>query len=165
MAPPPIDADLQVGDHIHVVGATGSLPYDVVGTVGLSSGDDSFFGATLVAFDPQTAQTVLDSPGLYDSIDVALTDGADAGEIKQAIQQVLPDKTEVITGEQVAKETADQIGQIVSIFRWILLGFAMVALFVSAFLINNTFQITISQRLRELALLRAVGASGRRSAA
>ena len=42
-----------------------------------------------------------------------------------------------------------------------LLGFAFVTAFVSAFLINNVFQITIGQRLRELALMRAVGASGK----
>ena len=41
-----------------------------------------------------------------------------------------------------------------------LLGFAFVTAFVSAFLINNVFQITIGQRLRELAMMRAVGARG-----
>ncbi len=153
-------SNLAVGDRIQVVGSSGALPYQIVGTVGLRSGDNSFFGATLVAFDPATAQQVLDSPGLFDSIDIAVADGADPGQVEQAVQQAIPDGTEVITGQQVAKETSDQIGQIVSIFRWVLLGFAMVALFVSAFLINNTFQIIISQRLRELALLRAVGASG-----
>ena len=44
-------------------------------------------------------------------------------------------------------------------FRNILLGFAAVALFVSAFFINNTFSIVVGQRTRQLALLRAVGAS------
>ena len=39
--------------------------------------------------------------------------------------------------------------------------FALIALFVGAFIINNTFSIIVSQRTREMALLRAVGASGR----
>ena len=38
--------------------------------------------------------------------------------------------------------------------------FAFITAFVSAFIINNVFAITIGQRLRELALLRAVGAAG-----
>mgnify|MGYP003344476628 CR=1 FL=1 len=49
----------------------------------------------------------------------------------------------------------------VDIFGNVLLGFAAVSLFVSAFLIFNTFAIIVSQRMRELALLRAVGASPR----
>ena len=46
-------------------------------------------------------------------------------------------------------------------FRNILLGFAAIALFVSAFFINNVFSIVVGQRTRQLALLRAVGASPR----
>ncbi len=145
---------------MQIVGDAGAQPFTLVGTVGRRSGGDSFFGATVAAFDPATAQTVLGSPGKYTNIDLALKDGANADAVRADIEKILPAGTEVITGEQVAKETSDQIGQIVSIFRWVLLGFAMVALFVSAFLINNTFQIIISQRLREMALLRAIGASG-----
>jgi len=152
--------DIAVGDPLQIVGAKGIETFTLVGTVGLKSGGDGFFGATLAAFDPVTAQSVLDSEGLYTTIDMAVADGADSGEVKSAIEAALPDGTEVITGRQVAEETSQSISEIVSIFRWVLLGFAMVALFVSAFLINNTFQIIISQRLRELALLRAVGANG-----
>ena len=35
------------------------------------------------------------------------------------------------------------------------------AVFVGAFIINNTFSITVAQRTREMAMLRAIGASGR----
>jgi putative ABC transport system permease protein len=153
--------DIPLGDIVQIVGADGVKPYTLVGTVGLKSGGESFFGATIAAFDPVTAQTVLGSPGKYTAIDLAIDDGANPDTVQKEIDKVLPPGVEAVSGEQVAKETSDQIGQIVSIFRWVLLGFAMVALFVSAFLINNTFQIIISQRLRDLALLRAVGASGK----
>ena len=152
---------IPIGQTVQIVGTTGAKPYTLVGTVGLNNGGDSFFGATIAAFDPTTAQDVLGSPGKYTAIDVAVTKGANKGQVQRDIQKVLPAKVEAITGEQVAKETSASIGKIVSIFRWVLLGFAMVALFVSAFLINNTFQIIISQRLRDLALLRALGASGK----
>ena len=46
-------------------------------------------------------------------------------------------------------------------FNTALLVFASVALFVGAFLIFNTFSITVAQRTREFGLLRALGASGR----
>ena len=42
-----------------------------------------------------------------------------------------------------------------------MLVFAFVAVFVGAFIINNTFSITVAQRTREMAMLRAIGASGR----
>jgi putative ABC transport system permease protein len=67
----------------------------------------------------------------------------------------------VVTGAEVAQETSDQINQFIGVFGTGLLTFAFITAFVSAFIINNVFQITIGQRLRELALLRAVGASGR----
>ena len=81
--------------------------------------------------------------------------------VQRAIAEVLPPQTEVITGEESAQETADAVNEFVGIFGTGLLVFAFITAFVSAFIINNVFQITIGQRLRELALLRAVGASGR----
>ena len=80
---------------------------------------------------------------------------------RAAIEDVLPDGLEVITGEQVADENADDVNEFIGVFGQGLLIFAFITAFVSAFIINNVFQITIGQRLRELALMRAVGASGR----
>ena len=74
---------------------------------------------------------------------------------------MLPPGTEVITGQQLIDESKSQLDTIIGTFRNVLLGFAFVTAFVSAFLINNVFQITIGQRLRELALMRAVGAVAR----
>ena len=64
----------------------------------------------------------------------------------------------MITGEQVGEEFSDSFGQIINIFRNALLAFALVTLFVAGVLIGNVFTITLGQRVRELALLRAVGA-------
>ena len=49
----------------------------------------------------------------------------------------------------------------ISFLRTFLLIFAAVALVVGAYLIVNTFSILVAQRSRELALLRAIGASRR----
>ena len=79
--------------------------------------------------------------------------------MQAAIEDVLPPRTEVVTGEQVGEEASDSINEIISIFGTGLLIFAFITAFVAAFIINNVFGITIGQRLRELALLRGVGAS------
>ena len=75
------------------------------------------------------------------------------------MQRVLPEGIESVTGTEVAAEGEEGIAGLMDAFRNILLGFAAVALFVSAFFINNTFSIVVGQRTRQLALLRAVGAS------
>ena len=58
------------------------------------------------------------------------------------------------------ERTQGDFGQILSIFQTVLLVFAFIIAFVSAFLIFNVFSITLGQRIRELGLLRAVGALG-----
>ncbi|MEM1333185.1 MAG: FtsX-like permease family protein, partial [Actinomycetota bacterium] len=73
----------------------------------------------------------------------------------------LPDDVEIVTNEELIEETQEQVGELIGVFGNGLLAFAFITAFVSAFIINNVFQITIGQRLRELALLRAIGASGR----
>ena len=61
----------------------------------------------------------------------------------------------------MAKEQATNLEQFLGFFNTFLLVFAGIALFVGAFLIFNTFSILVGQRTRELALLRAIGASRR----
>ena len=53
------------------------------------------------------------------------------------------------------------MSQFTTIFRYFLLAFAAIALFVGAFVIFNTFSITVAQRTREFATLRTIGASRR----
>jgi putative ABC transport system permease protein len=147
----------EIGDTVTLVGFSGKRDFTVVGLVGRGD-SDGFGGAAIVAFDPATADDFLGGNGKVDTIDIALVEGADVNSVLETLQEQLPPNVEVVTGEQVANETAAGINQFISIFGNVLLGFAAVALFVSAFLIFNTFAIIVSQRLRELALMRAVGA-------
>lgn len=152
--------NLAVGDTVSYLTDSGTFEGTITGTVGLGSAD-SFGGAQLVALDLETALVHFDADGKVDSIDISVVEGADVDAVQRAIADILPPQTEVVTGAQVAQETADDVNQFVDIFGTGLLVFAFITAFVSAFIINNVFQITIGQRLRELALLRAVGASGR----
>jgi putative ABC transport system permease protein len=149
-----------VGDNVSYLTDAGTFEGTITGTVGLGSAD-SFGGAQLVALDLETALVNFGADGKVDAIDISVADGADIAAVQQAIESVIPPQTEVVTGREVAQETADDVNQFVDVFGTGLLVFAFITAFVSAFIINNVFQITIGQRLRELALLRAVGASGR----
>lgn len=151
--------DFAVGDTITVVTEGGVGQYEITALVGVGE-SDGFFGAGLVAFDPATAVEVFDTAGVVDTIDIQLADGADGATVDAAVADVLPDNIEVVDNETLNDEAESSIDEIVSAFRTGLLVFAFVTTFVSAFLINNVFAITIGQRLRELALIRAVGGSG-----
>jgi putative ABC transport system permease protein len=151
--------DIKLGDKIQVITDTGTYPMTVTTLVGLGD-TDGFAGATLAAFDPTTADKVLGANGTYDSIDVKVDQGVDPATVLPRIKEVLPQGTEVVTRQVVIDENKKAVDTFISAFGTGLLIFAFITAFVSAFLINNVFQITIGQRLRELAMMRAIGAKG-----
>lgn len=116
-------------------------------------------GATLAAFDPGTAEQVLGAPGTYTSISVAAEPGVSQTTLAERVRDALPPGVEAITGEQLSKESSNSIKSALSFFNTFLLVFAGIALFVGSFIIFNTFSMLVAQRTRELALLRALGAS------
>jgi putative ABC transport system permease protein len=150
--------NVAVGDKVQIQTATGPGTYRVTGIFSFGPGN-SLSGATLVAFTLPEAQRLFNLVGRYQSIDVKVSQGASIDQVTQEIQAVLPAGTEVVSSSQLSSENQKSVGQIVDIFGNILLGFAGVTLFVSAFLISNTFTIVVGQRVSELALLRAVGAT------
>jgi putative ABC transport system permease protein len=150
---------IEVGDRIQVITDTGTYPMTVTALVGLGD-TDGFAGATLAALDPTTADTVLGANGTYDAIDVKVDQGVDPATVIPKIQEVLTQGTEVVTRQVVIDENKKALDSIIGAFGTGLLIFAFITAFVSAFLINNVFQITIGQRLRELAMMRAIGAKG-----
>jgi putative ABC transport system permease protein len=149
-----------VGDRAGVILNDGRHEFTVVGLVGLGN-SDSFAGASIVVWDTDSAAALLDTQGTVDTIDIKVDPGANIDTVKADVAKILPARTEVITGQELANEIKDQVGKIVSVIGLGLLIFALITAFVAAFVINNVYGITIGQRLRELALLRAVGARGR----
>jgi putative ABC transport system permease protein len=150
--------DLRVGDQVTVLLEGPPMKATIVGIAGFGEADN-LGGATLVAFDPETAQAVLNGQGKFDEIDVAAKPGVSPEELRDRIQNVLPADFQGKTGQEAAQKNSDDIKQALSFFNIALLVFAAIALFVGAFIIFNTFQILVTQRTRELALLRALGAS------
>ncbi|GAB3260311.1 ABC transporter permease [Nocardioides dilutus] len=153
-------AGFVLGDTVDVVFEEGRGSFTLVGIVGFGE-TDSLLGATLSGFDLATAQTVLGKEGLVDEIGVMAEDGVSGRELRARIDQVLPDGVEALTGEQVAADGTEAVRDAMGIFTTVLLVFAGVALFVGSFVIWNTFNVLVAQRRREVALLRAVGATRR----
>jgi putative ABC transport system permease protein len=149
-----------IGDRITIIGNTGPATYSLVGITKFGS-TDNLAGATLVSFDLPTAQKVAGKPGYLSEIDVSAVPGISSDRLLSSIGAQLPKGFEVVTGQEAAAQQASAVTSGLSQFNTILLVFAGVALFVGAFLIFNTFSILVGQRTRELALLRAIGASRR----
>jgi putative ABC transport system permease protein len=152
------DGNIVVGETITVSTKAGVLPFTVVGLVGFDQ-LNSAGGASFVGFTFRAAQTYLGEPGLIDSISVSADDGVSQVELRDRVATAVPSGTEVVTGATVIKESQDAIGDSFSFFDILVKVFAGIALFVGSFIIYNTFSILVAQRTREMALLRAIGAS------
>lgn len=118
-------------------------------------------GGSLVLFDPSVAQKLFLKPGYFQMANVTAAPGASDTKIRGDIESLVPKDAEVQTGKQLADQQAADIERELSGINQMLLAFAAIALFVGIFLISNTFTMLVAQRTKELALLRAVGASRR----
>ncbi|MEV0799255.1 FtsX-like permease family protein [Kribbella sp. NPDC050281] len=154
---------IALGSTIKVLFQGPTQEFNVVGTVGFG-GEKNLGGTTSAYFDPTTAQQVLGSPAVFDTINVSAADGVSQAELVQRIDATLPKGTEAVTGTTVVKESADAIDEDLRFVRIIFMVFAGIALFVGSFIIWNTFTMTVTQRSREIALLRAIGATRRQVA-
>ncbi|MGQ4415610.1 ABC transporter permease [Streptomyces sp. SAS_269] len=131
---------------------------------GIFSTDDGNVaaGGSLALFDTPTAQALFGKKGTYDEIDVKAAAGTGQSALKTALDKTLPSHlVETTTGKRLADDQAEMISASMSGLKQGLLVFAGIALFVGTFIIANTFTMLVAQRTRELALLRAVGASRR----
>jgi putative ABC transport system permease protein len=147
-----------VGDRVKILFQGQPEEFTISGILGFGE-SDNLAGATLAGFDKATAQRVLNREGVYDQIAVVAAPGVKPEELRDRIKGIVGADFEVLTGKQLAAETAKTIGQFSKLINYVLLSFALVSLFVGAFIIVNTFSIILAQRTRELALLRCVGAS------
>ena len=177
-----------IGKTYTVSAPIGNRQFVLVGTANFGDPDENKnIGANISAFDEETAQEVANKVGVYDEIAIALADDANEVAVMTAIRDrldiataefrtflsTLPEdqqnqlavfadaELEVVTAATKIAEDQSDFDQFLNIISSVLLGFSVIAVVVSAFIINNTFSIVIGQRVRELALLRALGATGR----
>ncbi|MCH7231558.1 FtsX-like permease family protein [Glycomyces sp. L485] len=148
------DSGLELGDTVTVYSYTADrADYTIVGVYGLSGDRDSLAGETQVGFTTAEAQRLMtEGEDVYTTVYVA--GDVDTGELSEA----LGSDYRVQTGDEASEEAAEGFAVVADFMGYIFLGFGLVAVFVSVFLIINTFTIIVAQRQRELALLRAIGA-------
>lgn len=153
-----------VGDTVRIVTPKEPLDATVTGIFRFGT-SGNLAGASLTAFDEATAQALLLQPGRFTAISAQAAEGTTQDEAKASIIEALGSEqaatVEIQTGEEAADDAAASISQALSFINIFLLVFAGIALLVGSFIILNTFSMLVAQRARELALLRALGASRR----
>lgn len=152
--------DFVIGDTYDVVGVEGREPFELVGLMRFGE-ENALAGAVLVAMTLDEVQRMDGTEGQLLYIDIVADDGLDPEVLIERLEAALPDDVEAVPGDVVVDEDKDEFSFFVNIFGNVLLAFALIAVFVSTFIIGNTFNILLGQRVRELALLRALGASSR----
>ncbi len=153
--------EFEIGGPVTIISdLSGRLEFTLAGVAAF--GEDSTLGGTSwIFFDLPTAQDVLQRSGKISGGAVQVTPGTRVEEVIPRIEALLPDDATVVSGQDAAEAEAAELQTALSFFTIFLSVFGWVALFVGSFLIYNTFRIVVSQRTRELALLRALGAGAR----
>ncbi len=150
----------EIGDPITITGAEGVEEYTLSGITKFGTGVP-LGGASLVEMTLPEAQRVTDKAGEFDEIAVEAEDGVSPEELRDRLNEALPDTAEAKTGEQIADDDSQEIKDGFGFLTTALLIFAGITIFVGAFLIFNIFSITVAQRTREFGMLRTLGASSR----
>ncbi|WP_433336310.1 ABC transporter permease [Spirillospora sp. CA-294931] len=153
------EAGHRVGDRVTVALSDGTRTFTLVGVFqyGASTLADMM---SIVAFEPGTANRLLmERPGTFERISVHAEDGVSQERLRESVAAALPAGYEAVTGAKAIDELAEPLREVFAALRMFLLVFAVIAVFVGSFLIFNTFAMLVARRTRELALLRAVGAS------
>nr|WSW60053.1 ABC transporter permease [Streptomyces sp. NBC_00998] len=149
----------KVGDKVRVATNGPVKEYSLAGVFTTEDGAVQA-GGSLVLFDTKVAQELYLKPGYFMELSVAAKDGASADKLLADIKSLVDSKhTKAQTGAALAKEQAKDIEKGLGQMGTMLLVFAGISLFVGIFLIYNTFTMLVTQRTKELALLRAVGAN------
>ncbi|UFU03982.1 ABC transporter permease [Ruania suaedae] len=159
-----VTVDYWLSDPDSPDGDTGESRTETLQVVGLLDEPDAFLfnrASALVHTDDLTELLALSwggDPPHYE-LSLALTDGADLEQVRNAVAGSVSADVQVRTVEEQAARTTAEMAGSDQIMTVLLLAFATVALAVAALVITNTFQVLIAQRTRTLALLRCVGAS------
>jgi putative ABC transport system permease protein len=147
----------RIGDLVSVLTAQPAQRFRLVGLAAL--GPARLTGQPVAVFDLPAAQSLFDKTGSVDQVDVAVVPGYTTSQVSREIRALLPAEL-VVRGRR--GEVDGEVQQVATRLRSLsqgLLAFALVAVAVGALLIFNTFAATAVQRGRELALMRALGAT------
>ena len=155
------DKKLSVGSPLQVITDTGAYDATVSGVFTFASAS-SLGGSLILNPTLADAQRWFDLDGKVSEIDAQAEPGVSPATLAERIRAAVPKYAEVKTGEQAAADQTKQVSEAIGQFLTpVLLSFGGVAVLVGAFIIFNAFSMTVAQRRREFAMLRALGASRR----
>jgi putative ABC transport system permease protein len=155
------DHQLGVGSTLQVITSTGSREATVSGVFTFAA-QSSLGGSLIIDTTLPDAQQWFDLPGQVTEIDVKAVAGVTPETLAGRVRAVVPPGAEVKTGAQAAADQTKQISDAIGGFlRPVLLSVGGITVFVGAFIIFNAFSMTVAQRRREFAMVRALGASRR----
>ena len=150
------NSGLKVGDKTHIVIQGQPTEVTVVGEFHFES---SMASATVVGMDPDWLMPLAAPDGRVSTISIDLAKGASLDTVKSEVTKVVPDDAQVKTRAELIKEQNKTIESQLGFVQTFLMVFVVVAMFVGSFIIMNSFAMSVRQRVKEFALLRAVGAS------
>lgn len=153
------DTGYELSDTVRLITPQGESEAELVGIFRFGT-SGNLAGATIAAFDNQTAQELMvGGEDAFTEIDVVAAEGVTQTELASQVRTLFDGDVLVQTGQEAADEAASEIGDALKFVNIFLLVFAGIALFVGTFIILNTFSMLVVQRTKEMALLRAVGAT------
>ncbi|UJA21111.1 FtsX-like permease family protein [Thermoleophilia bacterium SCSIO 60948] len=150
----------EIGDEVELAGQAETRWFELAGIATLGD-TESFGGATAAVLTLPAAQELTGKQDRFDQISVAAEPGVNPNQLVGTLERELPRSVTIETGAENAASAQQDVGEFIGFLQTALLIFAAIALFVAAFLIFNTFSITVAQRTREFAMLRTLGASRR----
>jgi putative ABC transport system permease protein len=151
---------LKVGQEIGIVPRGQTRTVRIVGLVTIGN-VESLGTATVAALDLAAAQSLFGKPEQVDQVLAAGSSGVSGEQLRAALREGLDGNVQVQTASEADPFDFGGLKEFVRIIRIVLVAFGGLSLFVGAFIIFNTFSITVAQRSREFALLRTIGASRR----
>ncbi len=149
-----------VGTRLELATSTGSRRATVVGISRYGQGQASSASGDILVSRADAFDFLSSGKRLYDAIYVQARPGVSETTLAANLARAVGTQYQVRTGDALRTEAAGNAAQVVDFLSTALESFAWVALAVGVLIIYNTFAIVVAQRVREFALLRAVGARG-----
>lgn len=146
------------GDRIELAVGGVASAYTVTGVVSRPGGDDARESAVFLT--DERAGELAGADGRWDAVGVVAADGVAAGELADRIAEAVPD-VRTHTGDARGHVEFFDIGQARGELTLMSLSLAGTTVLIAMFVVAGTLALSIQQRRREFALLRAVGATRR----